>query len=32
MLPSIGGRTPVRVTTPPSADHLFLRVLVEWIP
>ncbi|HZJ14592.1 MAG TPA: hypothetical protein VFD27_06055 [Chthoniobacteraceae bacterium] len=32
MLPSIGGRTPVRVTTPPGADHLFLRVLVEWIP
>jgi hypothetical protein len=32
MLPSIGGTTPVRVTTPPGADHLFLRVLVEWIP
>jgi hypothetical protein len=32
MFPSIGGRTPVHVTAPPSQDHLFLRVLVELLP
>jgi hypothetical protein len=32
MLPSVGGRTPVRVTMPPGADRLFLRVIVELIP